>query len=382
MMRDIVIAGLVALIAVAWLALRIEQRAPDAAGVSGTALLNAAPDAFKRVTGPEPLEFPADHAVHPGFRNEWWYFTGNLFDPQGRRYGFQFTLFRFAIEPGERLDSDFASEAIWMAHFAVSDVVDERFVSSERFARGALGLAGATADEWWLRDWTVTRSEHGWRFRAQVDDASLELDLVPRKPVVLQGDSGYSQKGPAQGNASRYYSLTRIAADGRLVLDGVATEVTGSAWLDREWGSSQLGEGIAGWDWFALQFDDGRDLMLYRLRTEAGAASRFSAGVLVEPDGRYRILGREDFEFEEIRRWQDRLGVDWPVAWRVRLPDEGMAFEVRPSFDAQRWYATVGYWEGAVDVIDPTDRRTLGRGYLELSGYADGGAGRERAGVR
>lgn len=382
MMRDIVIAALVALVAMAWLVQRIEQREPDASGVSGTALLNAAPDAFRRVTGPEPLVFPADHAMHPGFRNEWWYFTGNLIDAAGQRYGFQFTLFRFATEPDERPDSDFASDAVWMAHFAVSDVADQRFISGERFARGALGLAGATTDEWWLRDWTVTRTEDGWRLRAQVDDASLDLDLVPLKPVVLQGDSGYSQKGPAKGNASRYYSITRMDADGRLVLDGNAVQVTGSAWLDREWGSSQLGAGIAGWDWFALQFDDGRDLMLYRLRTDAGTASRFSAGVLVEPDGSYRVLGRDDFDFEEIRRWRDRLGVTWPVAWRVTLPAEDLEFEVRPAFDAQRWYATVGYWEGAVDVIDPASERTLGRGYLELSGYADSGDGQERIGVR
>jgi len=381
-MRDIVIALVVALVAVAWLVQRIEQREPEAAGISGTELLNAAPDAFERVTGPEPLAFPADHAVHPGFRNEWWYFTGNLSDAAGRRYGFQFTLFRFAVEPGERVDSDFASDAIWMAHFAVSDVERKRFISGERFARGALGLAGATVDEWWLRDWTVARTEEGWRLRARLDAAALDLDLVVRKPVVLQGDSGYSQKGPAPGNASRYYSMTRIAADGRLVLDGNAAEVTGSAWLDREWGSSQLGEGIAGWDWFALQLDDGRDLMLYRLRTEAGEASRFSAGVVVGADGAYRVLERGDFEFEEIRRWRDRLGVDWPVAWRVRVPAEGMEFEVRPAFDAQRWYATVGYWEGAVDVIDPVERRALGRGYLELSGYADGEDGQARVGVR
>ena len=382
MIRDIVIAGMVALVALVWLVQRVEQPGPDAVGVSGTALLNAAPDAFRRVTGPEPLSFPADHAVHPGYRNEWWYFTGNLTDPAGRRFGFQFTLFRFAVAPGERLASDFDSDAIWMAHLAVSDVAGKRFISEERFARGALGLAGASADEWWLRDWMVTRTDDGWRLRAQLDEAALDLDLVPRKPIVLQGDAGYSQKGPAQGNASRYYSVTRMAAEGRLVLDGQATRVEGLAWLDREWGSSQLGPGIAGWDWFALQLDDGRDLMLYRLRTEAGEASRFSAGVLVEPDGEYRVLSREDFEFEEIRRWRDRRGVDWPVAWRIRLPAEGMEFDVRPAFDAQRWYATVGYWEGAVDVIDPADQRSLGRGYLELSGYADRGDGPGRAGVR
>ncbi|MBS3746047.1 MAG: carotenoid 1,2-hydratase [Wenzhouxiangellaceae bacterium] len=375
-MRDAVIAVLIALLAVAWLALRAGSDEPTVSTLSGTALLNAAPEVFDRVTGPEPLEFPADHGLHPGYRNEWWYFTGNLAGEDGDRYGFQFTLFRFAVEPGDRPDSDFATDAVWMAHLAVSDIERERFIASERFARDALGLAGATADEWWLRDWTVSREANGWRLRARSDGLEMDLRMEMEKPVVLQGDSGYSRKGPEPGNASRYYSITRMKASGRLEIDGTGVAVDGLAWLDREWGSSQLGAGIAGWDWFALQLDDGRDLMLYRLRTEAGTASRFSAGVIVEPDGSYRTLGREDFDFEEIRRWRDATGVDWPVAWRVRLPEFGLEFEVRPSFDAQRWYATVGYWEGAVEVIEPASGDRLGRGYLELSGYADTQAGR------
>lgn len=386
MIRDIVIAGLVALMALVWLVQRTEQSGPDVVGVSATALLNAAPDVFRRVTGPEPLSFPADHGLHPGYRNEWWYFTGNLADDAGHRYGFQFTLFRFAVEPGERPDSDFAADAVWMAHLAVSDIEAGRFLSRERFARGALGLAGATADQWWLRDWTVERTGDGWRLRAQTAQVALDLKLEPEKPVVLQGDSGYSRKGPEPGNASRYYSITRLRADGRIELDDRATDVSGSAWLDREWGSSQLGAGIAGWDWFAVQLDDGRDLMLYRLRTEEGTASRFSAGVLVQPDGSYRVLGRDDFRFDALRRWRDRLGVEWPVAWRVRLDSEEqdsevLDVEVRPAFDAQRWYATVDYWEGAVEVIDSASRQSLGRGYLELSGYA-GAQTEARRGIR
>ncbi len=173
-----------------------------------------------------------------------------------------------------------------------------------------------------------------------------------------------------------------MRADGRVNIGDRVAEVIGSAWLDREWGSSQLGEGIAGWDWFALQLDDGRDLMLYRLRTNEGAASRFSAGVLVEADGNYRVLGREDFEFTEIRRWRDRLGVAWPLAWRVSLPGKLPDFEVIPAFDAQRWYATVGYWEGAVEVRDAATQAPLGRGYLELSGYADTQADDPRGSAR
>jgi len=376
MKRDGLIALAIALLAVGWLAQRAGDDQATASAVSSVALLNAAPEAFDRVTGPEPLEFPADHGLHPGYRNEWWYFTGNLAGADGHRYGFQFTLFRFAVEPGERPQSDFATEAVWMAHLAVSDIDRERFIAHERFARDALGLAGATADAWWLRDWTVQRQGDGWRLQAASARLELDLRLVAQKPIVLQGDAGYSRKGPEPGNASRYYSVTRISARGRLEIDGTAATVSGLAWLDREWGSSQLGEGIVGWDWFALQLDDGRDLMLYRLRTEQGTASRFSAGVLVQPDGSYRVLGREDFGFVETRRWRDAAGVAWPVAWQVRLPGSGLGFDVRPAFDAQRWYATVGYWEGAVEVVDSASGKRIGRGYLELSGYAEARAGR------
>ncbi len=371
MRRDVVIVLLLALAAVVWLGARIERDAPDATGLSGTALLNAAPEVFRRVTGPEPLQFPADHALHPGYRNEWWYFTGNLDAADGRRFGFQFTLFRFASDPEDLPDSDFSTDAIWMAHLAVSDVAARRFIGHERFAREALGLAGADENEWWLRDWTVTRTDSGWLLEADIDEGRVELALDPAKPPVLQGERGYSQKGPDPGNASRYYSMTRMGTTGRLVLDGTVHDVTGTAWLDREWGSSQLGEGIDGWDWFALQLADGRDLMVYRLRTDAGEASRFSAGALVQPDGAYRILKRPDFELEPLRWWTDAEDVSWPVAWRVRLPDADLDLAVEAAFDAQRWFATVGYWEGAVDVRDFADRSVLGRGYLELSGYAD-----------
>lgn len=371
MKRDLFLVLLIAAVAVGWLVFRVERADPDAAALSGTALLNTAPESFKRVTGPEPLSFPADHAVHPGYRNEWWYFTGNLAAADGRRFGFQFTLFRFAAEPFDAPDSPFSADAVWMAHLAVSDIDQRRFISRERFARGALGLAGATEDRWWLRDWEVVRTDSGWRLTAALDDGRVELALDPAKPIVLQGERGYSQKGPDPGNASRYYSITRMQASGRLQLGGATHDVDGTAWLDREWGSSQLGEGIAGWDWFALQFDDGRDLMVYRLRTEDDRASRFSAGVLVQPDGDYEVLERDDFELEPTRRWTDRTGSTWPVAWRVRVPDGGLDLEVRPTFDEQRWYASFGYWEGAVSVVEAGTQQPVGRGYLELSGYAD-----------
>ncbi|NKI35683.1 carotenoid 1,2-hydratase [Wenzhouxiangella sp. XN79A] len=373
MRRDLLIVMLLVALAATWLVLRSDPPEVVSGPLDTTALLAEAPEAFERITGPRPLDFPADHAAHPGYRSEWWYFTGNLFDRDGRRFGMQFTLFRFGLgteASRPSLDSVFAADAVWMAHLAVSDIENRRFLNRERFARGALGLAGATADRWWLRDWTVTRTEAGWRLNADAGEFALDLALDAVKPVVLQGDRGYSQKGPAAGNASRYYTYSRLAADGRVRIDGRAYAVEGTAWLDREWGSSQLGPGIEGWDWFALQLDDGRDLMLYRLRTEAGEASPFSAGALVQSDGATTILGRDEFSLEPVRRWRDPDGVDWPVAWRARVPSAGLDLSIVPTFDDQQWRTGVRYWEGAIDVRASDSEIPLGRGYLELSGYS------------
>lgn len=372
MRRDALFIVVLASLALLWLGLRIQSGQPmPSEQISGTALLASAPESFRRVTEPVPMRFPEDHALHAGYRNEWWYFTGNLEGPAGERFGYQFTLFRFALEtePRAESNSDFAADAVWMAHLALSDAENQRFYQHERFAREALDLAGASQTEWWLRDWQVTATPDGWRLRAETAAFGLDLQLDPVKPVVLQGDAGYSRKGPEPGNASRYYSLTRIDTRGRLRTGSDAIEVSGLSWLDREWGSSQLGEGLDGWDWFALQLDDGRDLMLYRLRQADGEASPFSAGALVEADGRYRILTAEDFQLTPQRYWLDAEGVEWPLDWRLELNRPALQLEVRAVFDAQRWNRSVQYWEGMVDVFE--QGRSIGRGYLELSGYAD-----------
>ena len=374
MRRDALFIVVLAVLALLWLAFRVQSGPPvSAERISGTALLASAPESFRRVTEPVPMNFPADHGLHPGYRNEWWYFTGNLDGPAGERFGYQFTLFRFALETasatGLNADADFAADAVWMAHLALSDGRNQRFYQHERFAREALDLAGATETQWWLRDWQVTATGTGWRLQASREDITLDLKLDSIKPVVLQGDAGYSRKGPEPGNASRYYSLTRIDTHGRLRVGSDRFEVNGLSWLDREWGSSQLGEGLDGWDWFALQLDDGRDLMLYRLRQADGEASPFSAGALVEADGRYRILTAEDFRLTAQRYWRDADGVEWPLDWRLELIDSALELDVRAVFDAQRWNRSVQYWEGMVDVFE--QGRVVGRGYLELSGYAD-----------
>ncbi|MCA1777833.1 MAG: hypothetical protein LC637_00185 [Xanthomonadaceae bacterium] len=378
MKRDAIVIGLCASLAIAWLVHRLDSGATQSSGLSSTALLSAAPENFKRVTGPEGLQFPSDHAMHPGFRNEWWYFTGNLESPvsendtsKQRRFGFQFTLFRFALDSQSAPSSDFAADALWMAHVALSDLDNQRFYSRERLARGALGLAGATTRQWWLKDWTVVRVGDAWQLETDAGEFALSLILIPEKPIIAQGNQGYSRKGREPGNASMYYSISRLSAEGRLRLDGQTIDLAGLAWLDREWGSSQLDPGLAGWDWFALQLDDGRDLMLYRLRDLEGRASAYSAGMLVGVDGQRNVLDASDFQLLPVRTWRDADGVEWPVAWRIEVAGFDLSLEVEASFDAQRWRGLVDYWEGAVLVRNPGTQATIGRGYLELSGYSN-----------
>lgn len=356
---------------IVWLEVQTHDPAPRAEPIALSDVLGEGTTDFDRVTGPVPLNFPADHARHDSYRNEWWYFTGNLEAADGRRFGFQYTLFRFKLDDSGPSQSPWASEHLWMAHFAISDLADQGFYSEERFARDALGLAGATAERWWLGSWRVDARNPGWHLEAMADSMGLSLELVPDRGKVLQGRDGFSRKGPEPGQASRYYSYTRLRASGDLTVGDWSGQVSGLAWLDREWGSGQLDDSLAGWDWFALQLEDGRDLMVYRLRRNDGSASEFSAGSLVWPDGRYVILESGDFTTVPGRRWRDREGVEWPLDWQIRVPEYDLDLLVDAAFEGQRWRASVPYWEGMVDIRDRASEQTVGRGYMELSGYAD-----------
>jgi predicted secreted hydrolase len=328
---------------------------------------------YLRADRPREFRFPDDHGPHPGFRNEWWYVVGNLDTETGRRFGFQVTFFRVALTPdAPRSDSAWATDHVWMAHLAVTDVRAGRHRAFERFARGAVGLAGAQLDPFrvWLEDWRL-ESESGndfpWRLEASEEDVAVDLTFVPRKPTVLQGEGGLSQKGAGEGNASYYYSVTRLDAQGQVRVGGRDHAVSGVAWLDREWSTSALTEEQAGWDWFALQLGDEREIMYYRMRRQDGSADPHSKGLIVEPDGSYQLIRREDVKLEVLRTWRSATGRDYPVSWRLHVAPLARTFEVRAVHDAQEMDMTVRYWEGAVDVIE--DGEAAGRGYVELTGY-------------
>ena len=265
-----------------------------------------------------------------------------------------------------------------MAHFALSDARRGRFRFAEKLAREAIGLAGAAEVPFavWVEGWRAAAAAGDFgplTLSAAADGMALELTLDAGKPPVLQGDRGWSRKGPEPGNASFYYSLTRMPTRGTVELDGERFEVAGGSWMDREWSTSALGPELAGWDWLALQLDDGRDLMLYRLRRRDGTADPWSAGRMIEPDGSSRPLAAADFRLEPLGRWTSPRGGDYPAGFRVEVPGAGLELEVVPRVADQELATLVRYWEGAVAVTGTDPRgRVSGAGFLEMTGYATG----------
>ena len=332
-------------------------------------------DGFSMAIERRDFRFPDDHGPHDGFRTEWWYYTGNLETEEGRRFGYQLTFFRSALTPGStERQSGWATDHAFMAHFAVTDVEDEAFYSYERFAREALGLSGARGNPMrvWLEDWRADGDGDGrMRLTASTEDVALTLELETGKPPVLQGDGGLSQKGRAPGNASYYYSLTRMPTSGAVRVGQRSFVVSGQSWMDREWSTSALEEGQVGWDWFSLQLEGGRELMLYVLRRSDGTADSLSAGTLVSGDGSYRRLPLESWSLERLGVWMSpRSGVSYPAAWRIAIPDEELELEVRPLIPDQEVDHAFRYWEGAVGARGTiAGEAVTAQGYVELTGY-------------
>jgi len=335
---------------------------------------------FALVTAPRDFRFPDDHGPHPAYRHEWWYFTGNLEGPEGRRFGYQLTFFRFALSPrAPRRESRWGASQAYMAHFAVTDVREGKFHFFERTGRGALGMAGAGNRPFrvFLDDWSAEGGRESLlpvRLRAAEKGTSLDLTLYSGRKAIPQGERGMSRKGASPGNASYYYSITRLATRGSVRVGGTTYRVEGNSWLDREWGTGALGGELAGWDWFALQLSDGSDLMFYRLRRRDGKADPYSAGSLVRPDGSFRILSADDAAIQVLGSWKSpSSGARYPSRWRMRVPPEGIDLEIVPRVADQELRASVRYWEGAVAVRGTSRREPVeGGGYVELTGYGRG----------
>lgn len=368
------------------------------AGRLGRLLGDPGGEGFARALGPRELVFPPDHGPHPEFRHEWWYFTGHLQGRSGERFGFELTFFRFALAPPrpagmagalrpgaapEVVESSWRARQIYSAHFAITDPGRREFRFTERYARGAVGLAGAQAQPLrvWVGDWSLeARADGSWCLHTRTPEDELTLELRALLPPVPNGERGFSRKSAEVGAASYYYSIPRLEARGQLLRRRAAArggpeierlELGGLAWLDREWGSGALGAAQAGWDWFALQLDDGSSLMFYALRRHDGRRDGFSAGTWVDPAGRSRALANEEVVIEVTDRWESPRGGRYPARWRLRVPALALELLLEPELADQELDTSPRYWEGAVSVAGT--RRgmpTAGRGYVELVGYA------------
>lgn len=397
--------------------------APPAVGADIVALMSGPSAGFARADGPRPLAFPADEGAHPAFQTEWWYYTGQLFvrgdgaDGDGvttggptpssasappvwpreadvadrRRFGFQLTFFRSSLappgtaQPSPGRTSAWTTDQAYLAHFALSDIRAERFRSAERLGRGALGLAGAAAAPYrvWLGPWFAAArpgagpagghaAAHGVRLRAVDGPNAVDVTVRPTKPAALHGRDGWSRKGPEPGNASYYYSFTRLAATGVVTTADGVWPVDGGVWMDHEWSTSALAAGRTGWDWLSLQLDDGRDIMAFQIRDADGRPAPESSASIVDAAGRVTALGERDFALTPTGRWTSpRTGAVYPSGWNLTLPGGADELRLTPLLADQELSTGFRYWEGAV-TVDGTagGARVRGRGYVELTGYA------------
>lgn len=343
-------------------------------------------DDFRSITGPCHLTFPRDHGPHPGYQTEWWYYTGNLAAADGRRFGFQFTVFRRQLTPDPEKEGGRAGEAlskwrtnqIYIGHAAVSDIGGRVHYTADTMARGMTLLAGASQHDGItrirLRDWEAQIDSRSHRLQAAGEDFSYRLQLVPEKPLVLHGDAGYSRKGATPERASCYYSFTRLAVAGHLVLRGESIPVEGLGWMDQEFSSAYLEPGLAGWDWFSLQLSDGTEVMLFLLRREEGGVSAASSGTFVDGNGTSLALGREDFTAIPGARWESpRSGAVYPIGWSLVLHPLDLRLELTAAFPDQEMATDettgVTYWEGSVSVTGTRKGASVGgHGYLEMTG--------------
>lgn len=345
-------------------------------------LSGVADEAFARAYEPQPFTFPADHGPHPEYKTEWWYYTGNLRDENGGQYGYQLTFFRSALTPDmPARTSDYATNQVYMAHFALTDGERGEHSSFERYSRGAGGLAGATGTPLysvWLEDWSVRETEAGLsQLHAAIDTEdgryALDLTLQETRQPLLHGDAGLSQKGPEAGNASYYYSLISLESTGTLTTASRAVSVTGESWMDHEFGTSALSENAVGWDWFSIQLDNGVALMFATVRTDDGGVIPQFTGTYVTADGTQQRITFEDFTVTALDEWTSPdTGITYPSGWEVTLPAYDLTVAVDPLILDQEMDVSFVYWEGAVNVTGTLAGETVtGVGYVELTGYGN-----------
>ena len=334
---------------------------------------------YKLALPPYEYQFPRDHASHPDYRTEWWYYTGHL-KSDNRTFGYELTFFRVGINPTRRSGgSAWALHTLFFAHFAVTDEAGEKFYHSEAIGRPALKMAGSLEDRYkvWIGKWSaeLLGDDATHRLTAQGPETAISLDLLPAKPPVVHGNEGVSQKSEGAGRASHYYSLTRLKTSGTLTVKGNSYAVTGLSWMDHEFGTNQLTLQQQGWDWFSIQLDNNRELMLYMLRLKDGTLEPASSGTVVAADGTWKHLDLSMYTIESTGTWTSpHNGATYPSGWKISVPNEGAELRIIPTIEDQelvsRSILGITYWEGRV-LVEGFDqgKPVSGMGYVELTGY-------------
>ncbi len=349
-----------------------------AALLAAFSLLGAGSDSYRLAMPGYRYSFPADHFNHPEFQTEWWYYTGNLHAADGRRFGFELTFFRHGVDREPRPPGVWDVRDVWLAHLALSDLDGNKFFHTERLNRAGAGVAGADLGpaRVWNGNWQVRWKGAEQQLEAVAERFSVDLNLRSEKPPVIHGIDGVSQKSEGPGRASHYISLTRLISRGSVTIDGKPFTVDGLTWMDHEFFTHQLEANQSGWDWFSLQFDDGTEMMLFRIRRKDGSADPFSAGTYVDASGRASHVAAGAFSVTPGKTWKSPdTGGEYPIEWKIRVPrlqiDISLGTRLAQQELTGKSGATSAYWEGAIEVKGTKNGRQIkGLGYLEMTGYA------------
>jgi len=351
---------------------------------------------FKQAMNERTWSFPEDHGSHPGYRTEWWYFTGNLADEAGNKYGYQLTFFRQGIDNSEpanlrlQKDNSWSVRDVYLAHFALTDVKNNSFRYFDRTSRTGPGLAHADTRKMDVQvlNWSAkmkTFFADAMPFQKEVinlnarhQNVEIRLELIPGRPAVLHGRKGLSRKGPKKGQSSYYYSFTELKTRGSIktASNKDFIKVTGISWFDHEFGSNQLSPEQIGWDWFGIRLSDGKNLMLYLLRKKDGSIETTSSGTLIEKNGSSKHLLLSDIEIKVLEKWKSpKTGGIYPGKWRISIPSAQIDLTLSPQVTSQELIteapAGVKYWEGSVEGKGTSEKKLITvEGYVELTGYS------------
>jgi predicted secreted hydrolase len=324
------------------------------------------------------FEFPRDYFSHPAYQTEWWYYTGNLQSADGQQLGFELTFFRQGVRHDDTKSSSWDLNDIYFAHFAISDLSGQHFFYTERVNRAGPGIAGASAEskEVWNGNWRVLFAPHQEHLTALAANYALKLSLTPQKPPVIHGENGISRKSAGPGRASHYFSETRLAASGSVVVNSHDFQVTGLAWMDHEFFTRQLAADQVGWEWLSIQLEDHTELMLFHIRRADGSIDPFSAGTYVDQRGHATHLVSQDFFLASTEQtWKSaKTGAVYPVHWKIRVPSLDLELDANTPLPSQELAATSNlapsYWEGAMVFQGKRSNAPIrGSGYLEMTGY-------------